>query len=75
MRFTKHALERMKQRGISVDDVRSAVNAPDRVITNGETKFLKRIGKRALVVIARHINGEVVVITAFKTSKVSKYLR
>ncbi len=76
IKFTRHALERMYQRGISPKDVKEAVNHPDIVLTSGNVKkYVKRIDRLLLVIIARPVEDGLLVITTFKTSQVKKFGR
>ncbi len=70
--FTKHALERMKERGIGFEDVEKTLKNYDRVIGN---KYIKKINSYVLVVVVSKESEEVIkIITVFKSSKISKYL-
>ncbi len=75
--FTRHALERMKQRGITESEVQavlsdaSAVDSP-----NGQANRViqKRFNKHVLRVHFRVTNDDRLVVTAYRTSKVKKYV-
>ncbi|NPA86986.1 MAG: DUF4258 domain-containing protein [Candidatus Diapherotrites archaeon] len=76
MKFTRHALERMKERGIAIYEVKLVVSKPDSVIKQGDqVKFVKIVEGKAIVVVGRYISGELLIITTFRTSKLSKYLQ
>ncbi len=78
IRLTLHALERMKQRGITRKDVFMCLNSPDKSFEDDELrKCVKKVNNnKAFVIVYRvNANGEVIIITAFKTSKVRKYFR
>ncbi|MCL4322896.1 MAG: DUF4258 domain-containing protein [Candidatus Thermoplasmatota archaeon] len=65
----------MRERGISSPDIELALSKPDRITqSEKEKRAIKKIDDRALIVIFRETNGMIVVITAFVTSKMDKYL-
>jgi hypothetical protein len=73
--FTMHALERMKHRKISRDEVLSCLRNPDRASKlNDIYRAVKREDGRVLVVIYRRSDNESVVITVYRSSKKSKYI-
>ena len=73
--YTLHALERMHQRGIDRILVEKCLENPDKDSLLGDTrKCIKKIDDRVLVVIYRKVNDTTLVITAFISSKIHKYL-
>ena len=73
--YSHHATQRMRERGISSPDIELALSKPDRITqSEKEKRAIKKIDDRALIVIFRETNGMIVVITAFVTSKMDKYL-
>jgi len=73
--FTMHALERMKQRKISRDEVLSCVEKPDKISKlNDLYRAVKGEDDKVLVVIYRKSNYEDIIITAYRSSKKGKYL-
>jgi serine/threonine-protein kinase RIO1 len=73
--FTAHALERMKPRRISKDEVLSCMEGPDSVSKlNDVYRAVKREDDKVLVVIYRKSNDESIIITAYRSSKKGKYL-
>ncbi len=74
LRFTLHAVQRMIERGISRDMVERCLDNPDKRIQNEELRAVKKINEKVLVVIYRVEKGDRLVITAFISSKISKYL-
>jgi len=77
--FSKHALERIKARGITKDTISKVVKKPDSVITEEDCKHiyqkvLKEDNKsylfRVFINICKDPN---LVIRAYKTSKLDKY--
>jgi len=73
-RYTFHAMERMRQRGISREEVEACLNDPDRIIEDEEYKCVKKPNDKALIVVYRMEAGAITVITAYYTSKLYKYL-
>ncbi len=74
--FTKHALERMDERGIAHSEVRDALHFPLKVNRQNDLYVAKRIRANGHLLIVVHLvqEGFVRVITVIDTSKVSKYL-
>ncbi|NPA76973.1 MAG: DUF4258 domain-containing protein [Candidatus Diapherotrites archaeon] len=74
--WTIHSLERLKQRRITRDEVLETIRDPDSTMRDrqGNTMYVKRFGNDAIVVVARSDNSKVLVITAYRTTKFSKYL-
>ena len=69
--FSKHALERMKQRGITRDDVLLALSETDSpaVDTFGHSIAQTRIRDKMLRVFFQKRGNDTIVITAYLTSK------
>lgn len=66
--FSRHALERMEQRGVTEQMVREAINAPDvRAPGKGLARYRvhKRFGRRNLRVIYEEAHGVYRVVTVF----------
>ncbi|MCE4613890.1 MAG: DUF4258 domain-containing protein [Desulfurococcales archaeon] len=74
MRYTLHAIERMRQRGISREEVKACLDSPDKIIEDKESKCVKKLNDKALIVVYRIEADAVIVITACRTSKLHKYL-
>ena len=78
--FTDHALYQMAWRNIDRDAVSDVLSAPDRVTRHGESRqrAVKRFSShgidRLLVVAYEYQDNRAIVITAFYTSKIHKYL-
>ena len=84
LRFTPHALLRMRERGVTRRDVRGAIDRPDRatrssrredrflVVRTYQHRRLRRI--HALLVVYEYQGGTVLVVTVVDTSKIAKYL-
>ena len=67
----------MKERGISSDVVKEAIRNPDDLDLGDENRRVvqKLIGNKLLRVIYEEREETIVVISAYKTSKIQKYLR
>ena len=73
--FTLHALERIRQRGIDKELVRLCIQNPDREEENeGIHKCIKRVNNMVIIAIYRKENDNAIVITAYLSSKLHKYL-
>ena len=75
--FIEHALERMKERSITEEEVIKAISEPDYVGKGygGREVAQKLIDGKLLRVVYKRHGDKIIVITAYKTSKVEKYLR
>jgi hypothetical protein len=81
--FTKHALERMKERGVSEAEVKSFIRNPDKVEYSLKVPIRFLIKKiylnwklkrdHLLLIILEKENSILKVITIIDTSKISKY--
>lgn len=75
IRYTLHALERMRQRGINRELIEDCLEYPDKVDSlNDIYRCIKKLDDRVLVLIYREFNDTTLVITAFISSKTRKYL-
>ena len=79
--FSKHALYQLKEREISKEEVILALLNPDKIISQIDQRFkalkiVKRKRKKfLLVVVFEKTNSKKIIITAFLTSKIKKYLQ
>lgn len=74
--YSIHSAKRIKERDISKKEIEDAVSNPDRLIRVDDLKkAIKQIGDRVVIVIFKEINGIPFIITAYKSSDVSRYLR
>ena len=75
IKFTKHALQRIKKRKISKDEILDTINNPDLLEKDlyGNSVAQKRIESRLLRVFYFSEGDAKIVITAYKTSKTEKY--
>ena len=70
LRVTRHAAERMRERGITLEEVQVCIEEPDYLEeSRGALRCWKRTGDKYLVVVYRVEGIEVIVITAYRTSK------
>lgn len=75
IRYTIHAVERMKQRGISRKLVEECLQIPDKDEELEQARrCIKKIDDELLVVIYTGKDYEITVITAYKTTKAHKYI-
>ena len=75
MKFTKHALERMRIRGITKEEVIDAITNPDKeIIDSYGNRIANKVKKKFLLRVIYYIKEDSkVVITTYKTSKIDKY--
>ena len=75
IKFTKHALQRIKKRKISKDEILNTINNPDLLKKDlyGNSVAQKMIERRLLRVFYFSEGDAKIVITAYKTSKTEKY--
>ena len=76
--FSKHALEQMERRNIDRTTLENILASPDHVILESEKKIYQSIilleGKSYLIrIFVNHQKEPNLVITVYKTSKISKY--
>ncbi len=74
-KFTKHALERMRIRGITKEEVIDAITNPEKEITDSYGNLIAhKVIKKYLLRVFYYIEEDSkIVITAYKTSKIDKY--
>lgn len=73
--YTKHALERMEERGILIQEVALCFNNPQKTTEDYQNAiFYKIFGRKLLILICHKIPGGYKVITVIKTSKIYKYI-
>ncbi len=81
IRFTSYALEQLRERGLTGSQVREAVVHADQIVEAGRArkiaqKRIKKIQQEYLLrIVYEEHAGEIVVITAYTTSKIAKYWR
>lgn len=76
IKFTKHALERMKIRGITKEEIIETINNPDKLTQDAQGNFIvQKVKKKSLLRVFYYTQKKSnMVITAYKTSKMDKYL-
>jgi len=76
IKFTKHALERMKIRGITREEIIEIINNPDKLTQDNHGNFIAQKAKKKYLLRVFYYTQENsnIVITAYKTSKMDKYL-
>ena len=78
--FTTHAIQQLKERGISKSFVADSIKTVSVIKkqSDGRFQYIKTYKEKQkaflLIVIIEESEGELSVITAFKTSKIKKYL-
>ena len=75
--FVQHALDRMSERSITEEQVKSTLNLPDQIDCRNEKRKIAHrfIEGRLLRVIYEEDDDAVIVVSAYCTSKVDKYIR
>jgi len=76
IKFTKHALERMKIRGISKEEIIEIINNPDKLTQDNQGNIIAQKLKKGYLFRVFYYKKENsnFVITTYKTSKFEKYL-
>ncbi|MBO3842099.1 MAG: DUF4258 domain-containing protein [Candidatus Brockarchaeota archaeon] len=73
--YTMHALERIRQRKIPFEDILKCIESPGRVIVeHGMSKNIMKTNNNVLIVVLRREDDNIIVITAYRSSRVEKYL-
>jgi hypothetical protein len=74
--FTKHALQQAAVRGITRDEIITTIETPDDIKQDdaGNTIAQKMVSAYFLRVVYHFEGSNTIVITAYKTSKVEKYV-
>ena len=74
--FSLHALERMRQRGISRKSVVLCIQNPDKSEElEGVYRCVKKINNKVIIAVYRQENDKSIVVTAYISSKLHKHLR
>ncbi|TLY24336.1 MAG: DUF4258 domain-containing protein [Nitrospirae bacterium] len=81
-RLSQHARQELERRGISLTQLESVLNHPQQVVPDrkGRTVYQSQFdpgdGKMVLlrVIVVRNA-GDVLVVTAYRTTRISKYWR
>ncbi len=66
-KFTNHAQYRIDERGISIEDIKSVINAPDyaRNTFDGRTEAGKKFFKKTLEVVYKKDGSATIIITVY----------
>ncbi len=73
--YSLHALERMRQRGIDKKLVTLCIQDPDRSEKIEEVyRCIKKIDNKVIITIYKQENDKFIVITAYLSSRLHKYL-
>ena len=84
IRFTDHAQERMQTRELTINKIESVVRTPHQIVPDEEnldrqiyqSKFTDLKGRQKLLrVVVEETSDEIVVITTYATSQISRYWR
>jgi len=74
--YTIHALKRLRERKFSKNIIKECIENPLKIISEDNIKrVIKKLNDKLLIVVYRIENGTFIIITAYTTSKVEKYLR
>ena len=78
--FSAHAREQIRERDLSEEMVTQVIENPDQVATRGGRQIAQRRvhhgGKAHLLrVVYEEVDDQVMIVTAYRTSRVSKYWR
>lgn len=76
IKFTKHALERMRIRSITKEEIIDTINNPDKETNDSFGNIIvQKVEKKYLLRVFYYIEkNSKIIITAYKTSKLDKYL-
>ncbi len=83
VRFTPHAMQNLQEREISLAEVERTVAEPDAIASGHEGRdiYMRRYfdatlnQEMLLRVVAEETESEIVVVTAYKVSRIERYLR
>jgi len=73
--FIQHAMDRLRERGISTELVIEAIRNPDKIDSENERKIAQKLNDGKLLRVIYEEDEAIVVVSAYMTSKVSRYLR
>lgn len=83
LRIPPHAIDNLREREISLEQVRLTVENPERIVMGFDLRriYMRRyhdsiLGEQMLLrVVIEETEIDLVVVTAYKTSKIAKYMR
>jgi hypothetical protein len=65
----------MRQRNLTANLIRECVLKPNKILKlNDARRAIKKLNDKVLITVYRALNNEALIITAYTTSRVSKYL-
>ncbi len=80
IQFSEHALERMRSRSLTTDQIKEAIKNPDEQFHNQIGKIVHKIlnddesqEKSLLRIFYKEEEDRILIISAYKTSKIEKY--
>ena len=73
--FIQHAMDRLREREISTELVIEVIRNPDRIDSANERKIAQKLIDGKLLRVIYEEEEAIVVVSAYRTSKVSRYLR
>ncbi len=71
----QHAMDRLKERGISIDLVKETIINPGKIDFENKRKIAHKIVDGKLLRVIYEEDEAIVVISAYRTSQVDKYLK
>ncbi len=83
LRIPPHTLNNLQVREISVDEVRRAVEQPERIVVGYDFRkiYMRRYHdlivdeEMLLRVVVEETDTELVIVTVYKTSKIARYMK
>lgn len=73
--FIQHAADRLKERGIPVDLVEETIRNPDKTDFENERKIEQKLVDGKLLRVIYEEEEAIVGLSAYRTSKVDRYLK
>ena len=73
--FIQHAADRLKERGIPLDLVEETIRNPDKIDFENERKIAQKLVDGKLLRVIYEEEEAIVVISAYRTSRVDRYLK
>jgi hypothetical protein len=78
IKFSAHAKEKMRSRGIKISDILAALKEPDSVyndVEHGTVVSIKKVNGNSIIAAYKMENDRAKVITLFYTTKLEKLIR
>ena len=73
--FIQHAMDRLREREISTELVIEVIRNPDRIDSANERKIAQKLIDGKLLRVIYEEEEAIVVVSAYRTSNVCRYLR